>query len=110
MSSEKIANLQSNNFDNEVLNSTTPVLVDFWAPWCGPCRAVGPVLEELAEELGDKVKISKVNVDEVGDIAGRYRIMSIPTLVVFSKGEVADKIVGARSKSELKEFLKKYIE
>jgi thioredoxin 1 len=87
--------LTENNWDEEVLKSDIPVLVDFWAPWCGPCRMVAPIVSEIAEEYAGKLKIGKLNTDEEPGIAVRYGIMSIPTLMIFKNGEVAEQIVGA---------------
>jgi thioredoxin 1 len=86
------------DFDSVVLKSATPVLVDFWAEWCGPCRAVGPILEEISNEYGDKLKIVKLNTDEEGSIAMKYGISSIPTMNVFVGGEIVKTIVGAKPK------------
>ncbi len=89
------------SFSDDVLSSSTPVLVDFWAAWCGPCKMVAPVLEEIASEHGDKITVAKVNIDENPEIARRYQIMSIPTMSVFSGGEVVRSIVGAKPKAAL---------
>src|SRR3989339_295463 len=95
--------LSVSNFDAEVLQSSTPVLVDFWAPWCGPCKMMSPIVEELGLEIQAKVKVGKVNVDENGDLAQRFNILSIPTFVVFKGGQVVDQFSGAMSKDALKE-------
>ncbi|MGB0460526.1 MAG: thioredoxin [Opitutales bacterium] len=100
--SENITELDSSNFDSTVSNTAVPVVVDFWAPWCGPCKAIAPILEELATELGDSVKICKVNVDNNSEIAGKYEIRAIPTILVFKEGQVAENIVGLVSKDDLK--------
>jgi len=97
------------DFEQVVLKSTTPVLVDFWAEWCGPCRAVGPILEEISKEHGDKLKIVKLNTDEEGAIAMKYGISSIPTMNVFVGGQVVKSIVGAKSKPALLKDLESYI-
>ena len=97
------------DFESVVLKSSTPVLVDFWAEWCGPCRAVGPILEEISNEYGDKLKIVKLNTDEEGAIAMKYGISSIPTVNVFVRGEVVKTIVGAKPKPALLKDLESFI-
>ncbi|HBR05593.1 MAG TPA: thioredoxin [Desulfovibrio sp.] len=95
------------NFQEEVLSCDLPVLIDFWAPWCGPCRAMGPVIDELASEYTGQVKICKMNVDENSATPSKYGIRAIPTLILFKKGEVVDQTTGAVSKSSIKEMLSK---
>ncbi|MEX0928925.1 MAG: thioredoxin [Balneolales bacterium] len=97
--------LTDDSFENEVLQSDQPVLVDFWAEWCGPCRMVGPIVEELAGEYEGKVKIGKVDVDSNPQVSTRYNIRSIPALLIFKNGEVVDQIIGAVPKAELKKQL-----
>jgi thioredoxin 1 len=99
--SEKITELDSSNFE-AAISASVPVVVDFWAPWCGPCKAIAPILEELAEELGDAVKICKVNVDNNSEIAGKFEIRAIPTILVFKNGALSETIVGLTSKDDLK--------
>lgn len=102
--------LNSSNFEQEVLNSQTPVLVDFWAEWCGPCKMMGPVLAELAQELeGKNVKIAKCNIDENPELAEKFNVMSIPAFKIFKGGEVADEWVGAQSKEGLMGKLEAYL-
>ncbi len=86
------------NFGDEVLNSDTPVVVDFWAPWCGPCKMIAPIVEELASEYDGRVKVGKVNTDENQQISGQLGIMSIPTVMIFKNGEVVDRVIGAQPK------------
>jgi thioredoxin 1 len=95
------------DFESEVLKSEEPVLVDFWAPWCGPCRAVAPIVEELSGEYAGKVKFTKLNTDDSPQIPGKYRIMGIPTLIVFKGGKEVGRIVGARPKGDLKREIDK---
>lgn len=101
-----IINATDQTFDNET--SSGVVLADFWAPWCGPCKMIAPVLEELDAEIGDKVKIVKIDVDENQETAGKFGVMSIPTLLVFKDGEVVDKVVGFKPKEALAEVLSKH--
>ena len=95
-----VVNINMNNFQEEVLNSEKPVLLDFWASWCGPCRMVGPILDEIAEERED-IKVCKVNIDEQPELAHRYRIMTIPTLMVLKDGNIVEQSVGAKPKHQI---------
>lgn len=99
MASE-VKTLTDATFDDEVGKAPTPMIVDFWAPWCGPCRMVGPIIDEIAQEHGDKVCIGKLNVDENPGVASKFGIMSIPTIMLFKDGQPDKKIVGARSKAD----------
>ena len=105
MGSPLIATFTRDNFEKEALQSSTPVLVDFWAEWCGPCKMIAPVLDELADEYQGKVKIGKVNVDDNQDLAAQYKVTSIPTLLILKGGQVAAQMVGAKSKRDLKASL-----
>jgi len=105
MASPLISSLTQDNFEKEVLQSAKPVLVDFWAEWCGPCKMIAPLLDELADEYDGKVKIGKVNIDEQQALATKYGIRAIPTLLLINKGQVAEQMVGAKSKRDLKASL-----
>lgn len=107
--SDKIIHVTDGDFQNQVLDAEVPVVVDFWAPWCGPCQMIAPVLEELAEEYGDKVRFVKLNTDENRDTAAKYGIMGIPTLKIFKGGAEADSMSGAAPKDYLKEFIDKAV-
>jgi thioredoxin 1 len=105
MASPLIVTLTQENFAQQVLQSPSPVLVDFWAEWCGPCKMIAPLLDELADEYSGKIKIGKVNIDEQQELATKYGIRAIPTLLVISKGQVSEQMVGAKSKRDLKASL-----
>ncbi len=107
MASANVLTLTKENFDSEVMKSTVPVLVDFWAEWCGPCKMIAPVLDEIAAEYLGKAKVGKVNVDEQAELAQNFRVSSIPMLLVIKNGQVVDQFVGARPKSEFKAKLDK---
>ncbi|MBW6467549.1 MAG: thioredoxin [Anaerosomatales bacterium] len=107
--SDALIQVTDAGFENDVVKSDKPVVLDFWAPWCGPCRMMEPVLKELAEEYGDKIVVGKLNVDENPATAQKYEILSIPTLLIFSGGEVAKKLVGAMPKKRLVEELAPWV-
>jgi thioredoxin 1 len=109
MASQDLVTFTDQNFQAEVLDSQIPVLVDFWAVWCGPCRAIAPTVEELAREYAGKVKVGKLDVDSNAGIAGKYGIRSIPTLLVFKGGKVVDQVIGAVPKAKLAEALQKQL-
>ena len=103
MAGANVIHINAGNWQSEVMSSSVPVLVDFWAEWCGPCKAIGPVLDELGTELAGKMKVAKVNVDENPELAGEFGIRSIPTLLVIQGGVVQQQMIGAMSKAALKE-------
>jgi len=109
MASSNIVTLGESNFAPEVVKSNVPVLVDFWAVWCGPCKMIAPILDELADEFGARIKIGKVNVDENQSLAAEYGIRAIPTLLLFNGGEVVDQVVGMKSKRELQQMLQRVV-
>ena len=106
---DNVLQVSDDNFEAEVIKSDVPAMVDFWAAWCGPCRAIAPVVEELAADFAGKVKVVKMNVDENPKTPGQYGIRAIPTLIIFKDGEVADQITGAVSKSHLETALNKLV-
>ncbi|MAA74569.1 MAG: thiol reductase thioredoxin [Salinisphaeraceae bacterium] len=107
--SENIVTVTDDSFDTDVLGSDTPVLVDYWAEWCGPCKMIAPVLDEIADEFDGKIKVAKLNIDENQDTPPKYGIRGIPTLMLFKNGEVAGTKVGSLSKSQLTEFLNGHV-
>ncbi len=109
MASPNVVTLTEQNFAQEVLQSATPTLVDFWAEWCGPCKMIAPVLDELADEFLGRARVGKVNIDDHQALAAQYGIRAIPTLLLFKKGEVIEQLVGAKSKRDLKASLEKAV-
>jgi thioredoxin 1 len=107
MASESVLTLTAGNFEQEVLKSEVPVLVDFWAEWCGPCKMIGPIVDELASDYEGRVKVGKVNIDEHQGLAVEYGIRAIPTLLIFKEGAVTEQITGLKSKRDLKASLDK---
>jgi thioredoxin 1 len=101
-----LVKLNSGNFEKEVLEAEKPVLVDFWAPWCGPCLVLGPIIEDLAEELGEEVKVAKLNVDENQQLAVEYEVRGIPTIIVFKNGQPQQRLVGIQPREEYKKAVK----
>ena len=108
MASDNIIELTGDNFDSEIQDGR-PLLVDFWAAWCGPCRMVAPVLDELADEMKDKVRIGKLNVDDYQEVSMRYQVSSIPTFLLFKDGEVADRMMGAMPKAAFEKFIERNV-
>ena len=108
MANDKILSLDTSNFTSEVEDGT-PILVDFWAEWCGPCRMVAPVLEELADEMSDSVRIGKVNVDNNQQLAIKFQVQSIPTFLLFKNGEVVDRMMGAMPKAAFQKFIQRHV-
>jgi thioredoxin 1 len=109
VSSEHVITFNEENFDEEINEKQGPILVDFWASWCAPCKIVAPALEELAEEMVGRAHVGKVNVDDNGDLANRFGIRSIPTLVVFKGGKVVDQLIGAAPKEQIRRLVEKHV-
>jgi len=104
-----VNHVSEDRFDQEVISSSKPVLVDFWAPWCGPCRQIAPVLDQLADRYQDKISVAKVNVDESATVASRYGVRSIPMLMIFKGGKMVDSLVGARPLKDLERFVDSWV-
>ena len=109
MASDKVLHISDSEFETKIVGSASPCLVDFWAPWCGPCKAIGPVIDELADEFEGKVVIAKMNVDDNPATPGKFGIRAIPPLILFKGGEVGDQITGAVGKTQLQDLIKKVI-
>ena len=109
MASDKVMQVTDAAFQSEVLDSDVPVIVDFWAPWCAPCRAIAPIMEALAETYEGKLKVAKVNVDENTDVAQKYRITAIPTVILVKGGEVVEQAVGSKSKAWFEELVERHV-
>ena len=106
---DKVLEIGDSNFDAEVLKSSLPVMVDFWAPWCGPCKAIAPAIDELADSFGDKIKFTKCNVDDNPITPGKFGIKAIPTLIFFKDGDVVEQVTGMVAKSKIEESINKLI-
>jgi thioredoxin 1 len=109
MASDKVATFTDGNFDADVLKASTPVLVDFWAEWCGPCRALGPTIDALANDYAGKVRVGKLNVDENQNVTIQYQVRGIPAVLLFKGGKMVDQVVGAADKSVFKQMLDKHL-
>jgi thioredoxin 1 len=109
MANPNVKEVSDSSFDGDILKSAVPVLVDFWAPWCGPCRSVAPIIDDLANQYSGKLKVAKINVDESTEVAMRYQITSIPTFILFNNGQVADRALGALPRSEFVKLIDRHV-
>ncbi len=109
MANPNVKEVSDSSFDGDILKSSVPVLVDFWAPWCGPCRSVAPIIDDLANQYSGKLKVAKINVDESTEVAMRYQITSIPTFILFKNGQVADRALGALPRSEFVKLIDRHV-